>query len=217
MKLAPPSPSRGFSLVEILTVVAIMSVLAFAAVSSVSSLKSTALTSSGNQMVDVFAMARQNSISKNDYTAVAIMSQGQFAYRAYCLLELAVQDDGTFGSWTPVTAWRYLPAGTVFEPVDGSANTANDTFFSDSPTLPSTFPALPATYSFQGQQINLGTSTVIQYYQPDGTLSTQPAGGLILRMVEGQINSGGAVVYQGASYYDLVFVSNTGIAKIRRP
>jgi hypothetical protein len=56
---------RGFSLVEKLTMMAIMSIVTVLSMSSFSSLRSTSLTSSDNQMVDVFAMARQNSISKN--------------------------------------------------------------------------------------------------------------------------------------------------------
>ena len=202
---------------EILTVLGIMSVLAVFAMSSTSALRSTALTSSGNQMADVFAMARQNSISKSDYTAVVILSQGTSAYSAYCLLELVPQDDGTFGSWTQLTPWHHLAQGTVFEPSTGSSNPANDTFISTSVALPSTFPALPTTFPFQGQQVNLSTSAVFQYFQPDGTLNNQPPAGLVLRMVEGNVNSGGALTYQGSSYYDLIFVSNTGIVKIRRP
>jgi prepilin-type N-terminal cleavage/methylation domain-containing protein len=214
MKKTSPALKQAFSLVEMLMVLAIMSALAVFTMSS------------GNQMVDVFAMARQNSISKNDYTAIVILAQGASAYRAYCLMEWVRPDDGSLGQWTELTPWRFLPQGTVFEPVNGSSNLANDTFISSSvtalptPTFPPTFPTLPTNLSFQGQAIDLSSSAnaVVQYYQPDGTLSTQPQAGLILRLVEGQVNpSSGALTYQGSSYYDLVFVSNTGVTKIRRP
>jgi len=208
---------QAFSLLETLTVLVIMSVLTVLTVSSVSALRSTTLASSGNQMVDVFAMARQNSISKNSYTAVVIKSQGTGAYSAYCLLQLTRQDDGTFGAWTAITPWRYLGQGVVFE-----SGQANDTFTSTSVSLPET---LPTAFPFQGQSINLTTTTIYQCYQPDGTLVGGQTPALRLRLIEGQVDpSSGAFTYQGAtvsgqevSYYDLVFVSNTGVTMIERP
>ncbi len=63
--------------------------------------------------------------------------------------------------------------------------------------------------------------------QPDGTLSTQvtPPTRLVLRLIEGTVDpASGASAYHGAtvsgqntSYYDLVFVGNTGVTKIERP
>lgn len=191
---AQPYGKRAFSLVEVLSVIAIISVLTLTTV-SYSILKSSALTSSGNQMVDVFAMARQNSIAKDDYTAVVINTQGTGACKAYCLLELTRNDDGTFSSWTALTPWRYLGNGVVFE--DTPSTTSIDTFMqtSASASLPT---ALPTSFPFQGQSINLNSSTTIavQCYQSDGTLvGAQP---LRLRLVEGAVDSSGNLTYQGA-------------------
>ena len=201
-------------------VLTITSILAVLTMSSFSSLRSTSLTASGNQIVDVFAMARQNSISHNAYTAVVIKSQGTGAYSAYCLLELTPQADWSTAAWTVISPWHYLGKGVVFE-----SGQANDTFTAASVTLPQ---PLPATFPlpFQGQQIQT-SSTVYQCFQPDGTLSAQPASPtrFALRLIEGMVNpASGAFTYQGAtssgkqvSYYDLVFVGNTGMAKIERP
>jgi prepilin-type N-terminal cleavage/methylation domain-containing protein len=208
---------RAFSLVEVLTVLAISSILAVLATSGFSLLRSTSLTASGNQLVDVFAMARQNSISHNTFTAVAIKSQGTGAYSSYCLLELTRQSDWSTESWTEVSPWRFLPKGVVFE--------SGDLFTSTSGTLPA---PLPSTFPipFQGQQIQT-SSTVYQCYQPDGTLSAQPAAPtrFFLRLIQGSVDpTSGAFSYQGAtvsgkqvSYYDLVFVGNTGTTMIERP
>ena len=208
-------------MVEVLTVLTIVSILTVTTLSSFSALKSTGLTSSGNQMVDVFAMARQNSIAKNDYTAVVIDTQGTGACRAYCLLELTRGDDGTFGTWTVLTPWKYLGNGVVFENTPGTASF--DTFMQTS-VVPSLPQPLPASLPFQGQPINLSGSGAIavQCYQSDGTL----VGGqsLRLRLVEGAVNSSGNLTYQGStasgtqvSYYDLYFVANTGATVIGRP
>ncbi len=214
-----PSLQQAFSLIEMLVVVAIVSVLTALTMSSFSSLRTMSLTSSGNQIVDVFSMARQNSLSKSAFTTVVIKSQGTGAYSAYCLLELIRRDDGSPGEWTAITPWRYLGQGVVFE-----SGQIEDTFTSSSVSLPK---PLPTTFPFQGQQIDLTTSAIYQCYQPDGTLSNQPAPPtrMVLRLIQGKVDSSsGQFTYQGSvasgkkvSYYDLVFVGNTGITKIERP
>jgi prepilin-type N-terminal cleavage/methylation domain-containing protein len=211
--------SRGFSLVEMLVVLTIMGILSALTVSSISSLRSTVLSATGNQLVDVFAMARQNSLTKNGFTAVVVRAQGTGACSAYCLLQLVRQDDGTFGSWTELSPWRYLPAGVVFE----NNQTTIDTFMLTAPALPS---PLPTSYLFQGSPIDLtAAGTVVQCYQPDGTLINTLSNGhaLQLRLIEGKADTTGSVTYSGAtvagaqvSYYDLFFIANTGITKIGR-
>ena len=216
--------SGGFSLVELLVVMAIMGILSTLAVLSISSLQSASLTTAGNQLVDVFAVARQNSISKNDFTAVVIQTTGTSACSGYCLLELARQPDGTTGSdWTQLTSWRFLPRGVVFE-----RNQANDTFMSSLPwaSMPSPSSATPTFLTscpFQGSPINLTTSAIVQCFQPDGTL----IGGqqsLTLRLIRGASDASGNTTYTGAtvsgnevSYYDLYFVANMGTTQIGRP
>jgi hypothetical protein len=216
-------------LVELLTVMAIMSVLAVLAVSSISSLRATSLSASGNQLVDVFAMARQNSISKNDYTAVVILTTGTSACSAYSLIELPSQVDGTRGaSWTELTPWRYLPTGVVFE-----SSQANDTFMANTlntatqpPMLPLSLSAgFPSGYPFQGSSIDLtAPGVVVQCFQPDGTLiwpltGAQASQPLVLRLIEGTADptTGKTTNNSGPDYYDLYFLANTGTTKIGRP
>src|SRR3569623_1884486 len=101
------STSRsGFSLVELLMVMAIVSMLTALTVGSVKAIAGHALTSAGNQFVDLAALARQNSVGKGVYSAVVIKTLKNGAFSAYCVMELGREDDGTFGSWKPVTPWR---------------------------------------------------------------------------------------------------------------
>ncbi len=152
----------GFSLVETLIVLGIFSLLTVLTLSTVPSLKSQALTSAGNSMADAFSLARQNSISKNVYTAVVIKTVGTGAGSAYCLLQLARQDDGSLGAWTALTPWRFLSSGVAFE-----TGQPADTFISIPATLPQ---ALPSSFPFQGQNIDLTATTAFQCYQADGSL-----------------------------------------------
>jgi prepilin-type N-terminal cleavage/methylation domain-containing protein len=209
----PDSTRSGFSLVETLVVLTVASILAVLTVGSFSALRATSLAATGNQMVDVMAMARQNSISKNAYTAVVIKSQGPGACSAYCLLELTRQDDGSFGNWAALTTWKYLPQGVVFE-----TGKSVDTFSSSS-TASNLPQVLPATYPFQGQSVDLSTVSFYQCYQPDGTLVGNHSAPVRLRLVSGKADpASGAITYLGqVNYYDLVFVSNTGVTMIERP
>jgi prepilin-type N-terminal cleavage/methylation domain-containing protein len=208
--------AQGFTLAEMLVVLAIMAILAVLAAQSVGALRSEKLTTAGNQMVDVFAMARQNSISNNDFTAVVVQTTGTRACAAYSLWELARQTDGTLATaWTQVTVWKFLPKGVVFE-----SGTSLDTFMAS--TVSSTvfpFSSVAPTYTFLGTQIS---SVAVQCYQPDGTLIGEQS--LQLRLVEGTADPGtGNTTYQGTtvsgtqvSYYDIFFIGNTGTTKIGR-
>jgi prepilin-type N-terminal cleavage/methylation domain-containing protein len=217
-----PGRESGFTLVELLVVIAIIGILSAVTLSSFSSLRSTTLSATGNQLVSVFAMARQNSISKSDFTAVVIRTLGTGACSAYSLLELTRQEDGSFGSWTELTPWRYLPKGVVFD--------NKQTFMANSVDAQQwSLPGLPASYPFQGSTVDLtDASYVVQCYQPDGTLmvpASLPTGkGIVLRVMEGSADpSSGTVTYQGptsggaqVSYYDLDFIANTGTTKVSR-
>ena len=217
--------SGGFTLVELLVVIAVIILLAIIAVPSIGLVGSQTLSSSGNQMVDVFNMARQNSISNNVYTAIIVKTQGSGAYTAYCTLYLPMNDDGSYGSWQTLASWRYLPQGIVFSPPSRTAgaspfNVAGASF-SSSP--PSSFPSYP----FQGGQINLYSPTdpnpvtASEIYQPDGTLSAGQT--LTLTLAQGTVGSNGAPVYthpnsagSPANYYNIVIVRDTGQTTIER-
>ena len=197
-----------------------------------------ALSSAGNQIVDIATVARQNSISNNAYTAIVVKTNGAGAYSAYCLVQFNWQysgsttNDGSTGQWQALTPWRYLPQGIVFSPTYPSANPTPPTYFLLSSTSASCTPlpsALPTQYPFQGQSIDLtqgaaSSITIAQVYKPNGTLITGQT--LILRLAEGSADSSGNVTFthpapgvqpaQPANYYDIVFIRDTGQTKIQR-
>jgi len=232
----------GFTMVELLTVMAVISVLAVLSVPTLGLFGSRSLTAGGNQIADMATVARQNSISNNSYTAIVIKTQGACAYTAYCLVQFSWQysgfkqdgvtpNDGSSGQWQAVTPWRYLPKGIIFSPTYPSTPTP-PAYFLLSSTSSSCTPLpspLPVQYPFQGQPIDLtqgetSSVTVAQVYKPDGTLATGQT--LILRLLEGTCDTSGNIVYthpvpgsqpvQPANYYDIVFIRDTGQTKIQR-
>lgn len=207
-------------MIELLSVIAIMSIVAGFVVSSVSFSSSVNLTANGDEIADTVALARQNSISQDAFTAIVVQTSGAGPYTNYCLMQLKRDPfTGSFASstWQQLTAWRHLGSGVVFDPsanVPGSAN-----FFGTSGSLM----GAQASLSYLGQPVVLANSTVFQVFRPDGTMTlAQP---LRLRLVRGTWNSSlAAVSYQGSStgngpanYYDVLFLQNTGQTKIIRP
>lgn len=208
-----PNCCRAFSLVEILVVIAMMSVLLGLGVSTINVWKSETLSAAGNRFADCVAMARQNSLSKNAYTAVVIKTQGDGAYAAFCLMELVRPDDNSSGTWKMLTPWNTLKEGVVFAPMSST-----DSFLAATGNLPAD---LPTGITYRGQAVNFTTAAVAQVFQPDGTLS---AGQMLrLRLAEGSANKTEGIsltrpTTEGvpANYYDIVFVRDSGQIKIER-
>jgi prepilin-type N-terminal cleavage/methylation domain-containing protein len=208
---------RGYSLIELLAVMAILSALAGLTVGSLSPVRADALTAGGNQTTDLLTSARQNSISRHAFTAVVIKSAGDGRFSACCLFELTRNDNGAFGTWKMLAPWRSLPEGVRFDP--GAPVTAPaENFLSATP--PSSPLALPGTVQFHGQPVNVPNDVAYQIFAPDGTLTKGTP--VQLRLVEGADAATG-ILYTGrksgaqpVNYYDIVILRETGQAKVER-
>jgi prepilin-type N-terminal cleavage/methylation domain-containing protein len=210
---------RGYSLVELLAVIAILSALAGLTMGSLSPVKANALTAGGNKIADLLASARQNSISRHSFTAVVIKSFGDARYSAHCLFELSRNDDGNFASWKILAPWRPLPDGIRFDNSESATNflaTANSRTGAAGQNLPN-------AVLFRGTSVDLASSSDVrvQIFQPDGTLAGEKL--LRLRLVEAAEDTGNGIIYTGqktagqpANYYDIVILRETGQAKVER-
>jgi prepilin-type N-terminal cleavage/methylation domain-containing protein len=220
-----PSPrwhaaTRGYSLIELLAVVAILSALAGLTVGSLSPVKANALTAAGNQAADLLASARQNSISRHAFTAVVVKSTGTMRFSAHCLLELTRNDNGTFSAWKMVAPWRSLPDGVKFDPGVFTGFAANF-IYANGTDIPPTPLSLPTTVQFRGQNVDMTNHVAYQVFAPDGTLTKEAP--LRLRLVEAAEDTGNGIIYTGrqsagqpANYYDIVILRETGRAKVER-
>jgi hypothetical protein len=201
---------------------AILSALTGLTVGSLSPVKANALTAGGNQIADLLASARQNSLSRHAFTAVVIKSAGDARYSAHCLFELTRDDNGAFVAWRMLAPWRSLPEGVRFDPsAPVIAPAAN--FLSMSPSPPSSPSALPSSVQFRGKAVDLTNDVAYQIFGPDGTLTK--AAPVTLRLVEAAENLGGAgIIYTGqktpsgppANFYDIVILRETGQARVER-
>ena len=216
----PPHPrlhpaSRGYSLIELLAVMAMLSALASLTMGSLSPVKANALTAGGNKIADLLTAARQNSLSRHAFTAVVIKSTGDARFSAYCLFELTRNDNGAFAAWKMFAPWRFLPEGVRFDPGTLTGPAANFVDMSTPPPTPST---LPSSLQFRGLAVN---GVAYQIFAPDGTLTKGAP--VRLRLVEGAEDSGSGIIYTGqktagtpVNYYDIVILRETGQAKVER-
>jgi prepilin-type N-terminal cleavage/methylation domain-containing protein len=211
---------RAFTLIELLAVLAIIGIASMIIVPSMSGFgRSSALTNSGNLVVNLASVARQNAVSKNTMTALVLLGQqnGDQDFRALTVLEY----DPIVG-WSQTGAWELLPNGIVVDPSD----TTNCTFLTNSPQpfpfLSRGAPQANPPVFFRNQQVAPGNGYAARIFLPNGALQN-PEKPAQLRLVEGFYDNK-RVTYtrpdrQGkpSNYYDISILGLTGTTKVSRP
>lgn len=178
---------KGFSLIELLSVIAVISVMLTASLPAISSIsKSRHLSTAGNLVYDLSSQARQNAMTKNAMTAL-VMSK---TTGSFVLMELLPGKS----TWSPISRWYDLPEGIG---VDESASGS----FMTRPGL-----AYPLGNLTRGGSAISEADCVYQVFLPRGQLvqngATTPP---ILQLVEKY--AGGR-----SNYYKVIINQFTGIA-----
>ncbi len=189
--------SRGFSLAELLVVVAIMGLLATISTPGlVRSYRASTLTASGNRAVDLAMQARQNALSRNAMTALVLAINGASPNQAMTVIEL--QADQT---WKQISSWAFLSPNAKAYP-NGGAST----------TLPGTAPTLV----LNGKSLGAG-GYACYVFNPDGTTYNSAAvlPQLYVQYASDTAPSGGGGNTGLPNYYDLVFSDAGGIHIVR--
>lgn len=158
---------RGFSLVELLTVVAVISVLAAMGARVLAG--GSPLQTAGIALSDFALMARNEAISRNSLSALVFKNSGSEAFRSYCILTLKRPLDGsqpTSGDWVQGTAWKTLPVRVRFENSGGD----NDVLKAN----PGFFPPLPAT-TYRGETV-APSSLAVVLFGPGGQVQAAGVG-----------------------------------------
>lgn len=209
---------QGFTLVELLVVMALIVLMASLAVPALNSVtKANSLTNGGNLVASLVEQARQHSMSANVMTALVLITgsnNGEGDYRAFTLLDYNAED--ATPQWKQVAKWEYLPTGVVVD-----KNSPDCTFLSNSanplPFTSSSDPVPPVNY--HGQSV---ANYAARVFLPNGGLSN-PISAAKIQLVEGVVQ-GGALVYThpgssgtAANYYRVAIIGATGRGKIERP
>jgi prepilin-type N-terminal cleavage/methylation domain-containing protein len=215
---------RGFTLMEILAVLAIISIVT-AATFSYGAFGSTGfgkLESSGNQVVDLVDQARQTAVSKNEMTALLVVTDPSNALRNQLMMVYELQSSAngsaaTSANWVPSTSWQILYNGVLADPNPSYFTFNNSSDTSSTAGVPS--PSLPAiTYLAQP----VAAYKYVVFTADGGLLSGNSA---TVRISPGIFPQGSStVVYTGGTtsgipnnFYNITILGATGMVKIDRP
>jgi prepilin-type N-terminal cleavage/methylation domain-containing protein len=209
--------ASGFTLVELLVVMAIMGIMMSLLISGLGTAGSQRLVVGGNDLVSLTNVARQDAISKGTLvTLVMIASSGNTNWdrRVFCAMELTppVPGSDTAPTWTPITKWVQLPDGI-------SPDTSTDTFttYSTALSLPAPLPAV----TYQGTSVDAAKLAYISFL-PDGRLlsTTSTTGNSFVTPPVLRLFNNATAASASASvknYYQITFNSLTGVPIVDRP
>ncbi len=190
---------KGFSLIELLTVMAILAVLGGAGLSLVG-VKGARSLQSGADLVTTYALAaREVAVNGNTVSALVVRSMAgaeKSALRGLAVYKLEAPADGSSSpTWRQVSRWDSLPEGVILDPE--AANTLlGEALFGFSPPLP-----------LQVAQSGGGDFRAV-FYRPDGSvLNTQTP---ILRVIEGGVTGGQMFRKGDANQRDIAIVVSSG-------
>lgn len=191
--------NQGFSLIELLTVIAVLSILtAISTPSLLSSRRAGQLTQSGNLLADSAALGRQIALSRNVITALLVAKTPT----SDAPLIIVAALDRESNTWKPITTWSQLP-----DSIEIQDNT-NDAVLRQAATdLAST-----ANVRHGGNTVTLDTSLV---FYPDGHMESHDSGN------NSPAQRRLTVVLKGGdpdvNYYGIEFNKNTSNSRVVRP
>lgn len=215
----------GFSLVELLTVVAIMALVMGLAAIGISGMAGPGLQTAASQVASGMSLARQMAISKNSPAAfiIATSTGTNLPSQPYKYWAVAVSNRAT-ANWSIQKEWERLPEGAVFletigsgyktiepNPFPGGANVG-------SPFTPSSFANPTNVAGYYGTNTNAtftfsGLPTIV--FRPDGSASSAS---VAIRLADGTVDASNKVILRNTNRYMFVETDATvGRVRVRTP
>jgi prepilin-type N-terminal cleavage/methylation domain-containing protein len=217
----------GFSLVELLTVVAIMAVVMGLVAVGVSGMQRPGLQTAAAQVSSGMSLARQLAITRNTTSAFIVATTTNDAWmpaEPFKYWSVASSNRG-LNTWTLRKDWEKLPDGAVFLESLGGAPTGsyrpiNSNPFPPSvtvgqPSTPASFAnAIPFTVRAGASLISFPASPAV-FFNSDG--SADNAAGAV-RLGDGADNASGQVILRSTNRYYFVETDATvGRIRVRAP
>jgi prepilin-type N-terminal cleavage/methylation domain-containing protein len=194
---------RGFTLIEIVTVLAIIAILVgVGAPSLLGSFRASNLSDAGNQVDNLAVLARQDAETHNVRTALVLVTNdsadASLSGRAISVWEMQSNQ-----SWIQSSKWLFLPASTKA--------------YDDPSATITGFPTPAPVITVEGTIIPAGSYSAF-IFNPEGDMYGSSTG---TRIASVQYATDPAPVSSIntslGNYYDLVFSPDTGSVHVARP
>jgi prepilin-type N-terminal cleavage/methylation domain-containing protein len=203
--------NRGFTLLEILTVVTVMAILTAISLPAINSMSNaTGRQGAADTLLNVFEQARITALTNgvNSYVGFADESCSQlgtdFPYHAYIIFRDRVDSDPAGVQYVPVTKWMFLPKNISFK-----KNNCTSLFEDTNAVVPVPANNLP--------QLADGAALPAIVYTPTGSIRT-PSNpeNLRLYLYEGVfVNNRETLMSKNSTYFDrITFQRFTGRAEM---
>lgn len=216
----------GFSLIELLTVVAIMALVMGLVAVGITGMARPGLQTAGTQVASGMSLARQLAISKNSPAAFIIAtSMGtNLPSQPYKYWAVAVSNRATT-NWNIQKDWERLPEGAVFlEAMNSSTyKTINPNAFPNDVTVGAPYapPAFPnplnftVTYGTNTNKFTFPASLPAIIFLPDGSAN---GNAVAVRLADGTIDASNKVILRNTNRYMFVETDATvGRVRVRTP
>ncbi len=224
-----PSAARthrnGFSLIELLTVVAIMALVMGLIAIAITGMGRPGLQTAASQVASGMSLARQLAISKNTSAAFIIADKTgvNLPMQPFKYWTVAVSNRATT-NWSIQKDWERLPEGVVFLQLKGNNyNTRNvNPYPPDSvigtPYTPADFVNFRPYSGYFGNNtgatFNLSSMPAI-VFQPNGSATT---GAVAVRLADGTVDASNKVILRNTTRYMFVETdASVGRIRVRTP
>lgn len=199
--------SSGYSLLEILCVVALVAILSALAAPAFGSIRrNAAIVAAGNQFADALALARQKASSQNTFTCLVLVTNtqaGGLDEQIFTVMEY----ERASAAWKQALAWARLPREVTVADVSGGAEASS--------ARQAALGLAPMTMRWSGVSLSPDHCAMVLLHPEGGLVGNTAASRKFSARLSTDFERGPE--YTPSNYYDLVVSADSAACRVLRP